>query len=166
MITVLGLDPASVKTGYAIAHGPDDVVDAGILLPCRTRDPAVQRVVDVGRELAALIDEHKPDFAVVEIPSGHVRGKFNGAGLTIYGMAVGYMLRVCVEKLPDARVECIDEQTWTAAVPKRRRQNAVATICKRYAQGRHADTGADAADAIGLLLYWFAVQQARAKVTA
>jgi hypothetical protein len=89
---------------------------------------------------------------VIEITSGKVarraRGKgHNGAGLSVYGMAVGYLWRECVAALGES-VSTVEENVWTAGVPKDRRARHIATLFPAYRRAK--DPGGDVADAIGL----------------
>ncbi len=86
-VRILGIDPGSRITGYAVLDavgGSVDVVDHGVLkLP--TKQPLADRlrILDIG--LRELVDTHQPDevvveevFAAVNVRSalvlGHVRG--------------------------------------------------------------------------------------------
>lgn len=156
---ILALDPSSTCTGYALLRSADDLAEAGRLRPGKTRDSAVHRITAMGVELAALIREWQPDEIVIEITSGKVgcRGRqrgMNGAGLAVYGMAVGYLWRVCLEQQDRFRppVYTVAENDWTRGVPKQQRAAGVALKYRNYRV--IDDPGGDVADAIGLGCWW------------
>lgn len=85
---VCGIDPGLGVTGYAVLRGDDSgycVIDAGV---CRFDKnlPLARRLVDVDRDISAILREHHPDIVAVEqlyahykhprtaILMGHVRG--------------------------------------------------------------------------------------------
>ena len=89
---ILALDPASIRTGYAYFLAADDLHDAGYLTGADGDEEATDRILTMCQELEMLIDEHRPELVVIEVTSGHVgtrRHKGRGAGLGVYGMAVG-----------------------------------------------------------------------------
>ncbi len=72
---VCGIDPGLGVTGYAvlkITGGALCVVDAGI---CRAGDrlPLASRLVDLDRDLSAVLTEHMPDVVAVEELYAHYR---------------------------------------------------------------------------------------------
>lgn len=83
-----GIDPGLGVTGYAVLRfsgGSSSLLDAGV---CRFDEKLclADRLVDVERDLAAILDEHQPDVVAVEqlyahykhprtaILMGHARG--------------------------------------------------------------------------------------------
>lgn len=132
--------------------------DAGYLRPKRGRDEPIQRIKIMMEEVAALLEEHKPDAAIVEIPSGRPgRGSRAGAGphLAIYGMAAGAIWAVLAVRMPSQSVHTVDERTWTGRIPKIKRQRQIGYAFPAYAKAAAADSGGDVADAIGLCVwYW------------
>lgn len=148
---ILSLDPSSSITGYAVIDG-SKVVDAGTLRPNKTRDDSNQRIRVMVAEVAGLVKEHKPDWIVIEDTSGKAQKRHGGggAGLSIYGKAIGWFACEC-EKLMPGKVKMILENEWTRGVSKKTRQSRVASLVKGYDAAN--DKGADTADAIGLGLY-------------
>lgn len=85
---ILGIDPGLNITGYGILNCEEDeikVVEAGIIKP-DSKLPTEKRLLEIGNELGAIIDQHKPDVMAVEelyshyghpktaIIMGHARG--------------------------------------------------------------------------------------------
>jgi hypothetical protein len=154
---VLFVDPSSSVTGYALMRGRYDLMEFGRITPEKDKDRAPVRIQYFGRELAAIIADGKPDKVVIEITSGKVaRGRHGGAGagLSIYGMAVGYLWRECVAA--GVEVEPVLENDWTNGVPKDRRLRHIAAQFPDYAAFK--DEGGDAGDAIALGQWWFFIR--------
>lgn len=156
----LSLDPGSQITGYAVMAEGERLVEGGVLRPDRTRDPVIDRLRAMKRDLLTLLEQVRPDVIVVEFTSGKVgkRHGGSGAGLAIYGMAVGMLWEVCENwaevrrayGLP-CRVECIPENEWTRGQSKAKRAAVITALFPEYL-GEN-DKGMDIADAIGLNLY-------------
>jgi len=65
---VLGVDPGTASTGYGIVEGEDDrlaIVTYGVVTTSPTA-PMPERLQVLHRELAALIQKHRPDVGVAE----------------------------------------------------------------------------------------------------
>jgi Holliday junction resolvasome RuvABC endonuclease subunit len=146
-VTILSLDPSSTLTGYALMSG-DSIVSAGLLKPHKRSAPARERVRHMAADLRVLIGELKPDRIVIEVSSGHVskRHRGSGAGLAVYGYAVGFLSSVAHEG--GREVAEVEENEWTRGVPKPRRVQTIAALYPSYRMDR--DKGGDMADAIGL----------------
>ena len=85
---VCGIDPGLALTGYAVVEGDGrmpGIVDAGV---CRfdARTPLAARLAALGRDISAILSEHRPSIVAVEqlyshynhprtaILMGHARG--------------------------------------------------------------------------------------------
>ncbi len=66
---VLGVDPGTIKLGYAVVDGADDLqmVDCGVL-NLRSRTSVGERLRSVYEKLNAVIAQHQPDEAAIEEP--------------------------------------------------------------------------------------------------
>lgn len=154
---LLSIDPSSTCTGYAVLSRPegrDDAVliDAGRLTPEKPRAKAADRIASMVAQVGDLIREHRPTHAAVELPSAHVhRGKRagGGAGLAIYGMAVGAVWQGVWGLV--AWVVLVDPNTWTGRVNKTTRARRIEALGIGYRMDQ--DPGLDGADAIGLGLW-------------
>lgn len=162
MSKLLCIDPSSTRTGYAVFElpAPAALLDAGYLTPSPRNIPAIERIFAMQNDLRELIHEVKPRRMVIEITSGHVgrRHQGHGAGLAVYGMAVGVLLAECRAATVinvNVPVTTVEENDWTLGVPKKRRQVQVAMMFPQYREAMSRDDGADVADAIGLGLWWF-----------
>ncbi len=83
---VLGIDPGSVKMGYGcidVTGAALTYVEAGVLEASKSA-PKYERIVELGRDLEALIDELKPDQVGIE--AGFVKGQL---GALVSGAARG-----------------------------------------------------------------------------
>lgn len=151
---ILAIDPSSNRTGYAILESIGErVLEAGILKPDRTTDPANDRIRAMVREAQAIIAEQEPSLIVIEDTTGKVgkrHGSGGGAGLAVYGKAIGWFASMC-ERLRPGRVKLVLENEWTAGVSKARRQLTVSRLFPKM--DLSTDTGGDASDAIGVGLY-------------
>lgn len=157
---ILGVDPSSTLTGYAVLNLDGKLIDAGLLKPDKTSAPALDRVDSMLTGLDELLREHKPEWTILELPSGHVHGKFqktNMGVLAILGMAVGKFherLRAAQQGTnAGMTLVTVSANDWTGGVKKAKRQASIALQFKRqYKIGD--DKGADCADAIGLCQWY------------
>ena len=159
MMRVLGLDPSSTRTGYALLTGlaAADLADAGYLDPPRRQAPALERIRALCDELPDLVRELAPDRIAIEIPSGHVgrgRHRGGGAGLSVYGFAAGAQWQVLRRLCAEGAIELSapNENEWSGSTPKPRRMRQIAALYPTYAHalaGRR-DSGGDVGDAIGI----------------
>ena len=167
---LLAVDPSSTRTGWAVLALSGQLRQAGILNPDKARVAAEFRVADMARDLRELLDEWQPVVVVIEHTSGKVglnRHGGAGAGLAIYGFAIGALWQTAADwqrSLPaeaQARtmVKLITENEWTRGIPKEKRQAAVAAEFTAYDPS--ADPGGDIADAIGLGLWYTRERMAR-----
>lgn len=180
---LLAIDPGSQVTGYAVLSGlePDELLDAGLLKPGpdRPADPqtvpesirphlsapelaAYRRMDALVLELRALVCEQRPEQIVIEVPSGRIgTGARRGArgSLTIYGAVAGMMYECCRRMVGETVP--VTERQWTAGRgDKASRQRDVALFYRgRYPADQ--DPGGDAADAIGLGLWWLSQGEAK-----
>lgn len=158
---IIAVDPSSTRTGYAVMQPPGKVIEGGYLTPRRCRDEPIVRATAMGRELRDLIAGEHPHDVVVEVTSGKVQARHRGggAGLAVYGMAVGLILgaalygQVCCPK--HWGTHWVYENEWTQGRPKDARRERLRIEYPQYAAAFAADSGGDLADAIGLGLWWF-----------
>lgn len=150
---LLALDPSSTACGYAIFDG-ESLHDCGILKPDRVRDGAEARIDAICRELAELVTEHGITAAVIETTSGKVAKRHGGggAGLAIYGWALGECRRLLIRLLGAGTVKSVTENEWTAGVSKARRAATVRMLY--HGMQWDDDKGHDAADAVALGLWY------------
>jgi hypothetical protein len=167
-VIVLGLDPSSTRTGYAILQGIArlDLLDAGYLRPNKTRDPLLERVramrADLGRILFPDPAEGEAGFEIgavcIEIPATQAPITTR-SGQANYGLAVGVLLADVwdwAEGLVGARhVLAVKADDWTHARPKAQRQKVIGQLYPQVARYLETkDTGGDVADAIGLARHY------------
>lgn len=147
---LLALDPSSKRTGYAVLNERGAILDAGYLTPDHATDSPIRRIERMAIEAQAIGSEGV-DAVVIEITSGHVgkRHKGHGAGLAVYGMAVGAIWGA-FRFGRTVRLYEVAENVWTKGRPKATRRNELALRYPKYAQVMAKDGGGDVADAIGL----------------
>ncbi len=165
----LALDPSSTATGWATgtSPGPQGLCEWGTIKASR---PALRtwlkvlpaplaRIVVIQEQLKVLIMLHRPDFILVEVPTGHVNKRkrdLNMRGQSIYGMSVWAMLEESWRNIKTmGKVISISTQ-WTRGKTKEKRQAELAMEFKHYHP--QSDRGANEADAIGMMQWWFAEQ--------
>ena len=163
------IDPGSKKTGWAVLTEREQLVSAGLLTGDKTTDSAELRIRAMCRGLVFLLDEWQPGTVLIEWSSGHVgrrRHQGGGAGLAVYGIAIGALWQTAESWAttgeaesggPRARVCCIAENLWTNRVPKADRLTAVAQQFPAYRV--EDDPGGDVGDAIALGVWWCKEQQ-------
>ncbi len=157
---ILSLDPSSTCIGYARFSRDGDLHDAGRITSKKSQRATV-RMVKLAEEIVELVECSTPAsriICVVEIPSGHVnRGRHGGggAGLSTYGLAVGYLLGRLASL--DVDVRMVEENKWTRGIPKFKRCRLVALKHQSYQPIN--DPGGDVADAIGLGEWWIMEQK-------
>lgn len=154
MPSIIALDPSSTAIGYAVLRRIDGgIIDAGLITPDKKTDLPLVRIRAMLEELTLLICEAEPQAAVIEVTSGKVgkRHKGKGAGLAVYGMAVGAVWQLCcnVEFLEVAPVL---ENDWTDGAGKSKRLSLLSATEPKYKRER--DPGGDVGDAIGLGRWW------------
>ncbi|MDA1007479.1 MAG: crossover junction endodeoxyribonuclease RuvC [Planctomycetota bacterium] len=152
---VLGIDPGTRIVGYAVAEraairsvGPARIVDAGIIR-LDAKSTLEHRLVELHREIAALLEEHAPDLLVVEqvfskpdharaaIILAHARGVILLAAAQ-RGVAVGELAPAEVKK----------SLTGNGRATKLQMQRAVMSVCGLNT----LPTPSDLADAIAIAL--------------
>jgi hypothetical protein len=176
---ILFLDPSSTYIGWAeFNDAGGDPVRFGRLVG--KGDNAVRRIVRLCDDLADIC-AGDPRAVVVEIPSGKVSRKkrargMNGAGLSVYGMAVGYYLgwlnTVWMKRDDERQVHVVTEFEWTnrriggrnVAQTKEQRQAWVAQCHRKNGYDPADDPGGDVADAIALGEWWFTEQRMKGLV--
>ena len=169
-LTVMALDPSSTATGYAVLTA-NRLLDAGKLTGKRSGS-AIARVLEMRRELLALLNEHLPTTILVEVPVGkqYTRTPGKKSGLPVWGMAAGAVWMVCEDwaegrtaadslvagftwKDGDRRIVVpISNTLWTRGSTKTGRRSMVESRFKSYDALR--DSGGDVSDAISLALWY------------
>lgn len=155
---ILGVDPSSTATGYALLWcGDARVLEAG-LLKVQARWPVLKRVDAMVADLAGVLDEWDVGRAVIEVPSGKVhRGRHGGggAGLSLYGLAAGAMRQLLIARLGAEAVSSVTAEQWTGGKRKQARNLLLAAEIGSYAAVRSSDRGGDVGDAIALGRWWW-----------
>lgn len=146
-IKILSIDPSSTITGYALMDISDNLLAAGLIRPNKSTDPPLFRIHTMCGDLEQLIKDTKPDVIVIESTEGKVgrkRHKGSGAGLAVYGMAVGAMWYAALKS--QCKVEAIGANEWTRGKKKEERIAEMAGLYPEY--NAKTDTGGDIGDAI------------------
>lgn len=172
-LKTFSLDPSSTVTGFSVIGDCDELIAAGVLTADKGRLEAPRRIEQMARDLRTLLNAYDPDEIVIEWVSKHVgkrRHKGRGAGLAIYGAAVGALWSECQQwsvvdygrsSRPFAvRVVPVEPEVWTGGWGKESRVEKVASLYPAY--DRAADTGGDIADAIALNLWYRDLERMKA----
>lgn len=162
---ILGLDVASLVTGYAFVSSerPTRLIDCGTLR--MQGDDPMKRIDTLLDEVACLIADWPRTISTVavEVTTGKTSKRHGGggAGLAVYGMAVGAVyahLRCMPALFPSTysyELMAIRENVWTKGVPKHKRMKALAAEFPLYRQALDSgkDNKGDIGDAIGVALF-------------
>lgn len=167
---LLALDPSSSCTGWAVGYrygNKAEVIRADRLRAASKGKTAIARIQWQTDALWEIIEGHQPTAAIIEITSGKVniaRHTGGGAGLGVYGMAVGALWQACRLHPDCGAVHTVTENEWTRGFRKKAaRATRAVMIWPPYADVK--DAGWDIADAI-CLLDWFAGRLAAAEAEA
>jgi hypothetical protein len=168
--TILSLDPSSTATGWALLDLAGRIVQGGIIKSDKLRNEPQFRIKSMAEEFRQLLNEFGPGIVIIEITSGKVglnRHKGSGSGLSIYGMAVGYLWAVTdcwLRQLPaeqqgQTQIVPIRENLWCRGISKADRIAAVACEFPEYNPAD--DPGGDLADAVSLGQWYLKEHRAR-----
>jgi len=160
---VFAIDPGSIRSGWCVMKPPEQLVEAGLLLPNKLRALPEFRINDQCESLRELLNKWQPKTILLEWTSGKVgrkRHRGQGAGLAIYGISVGSLWQVVLawrRALPakqqlEVKVELILENLWCRQIPKSERIATVAATFPEYNASQ--DPGGDIADALGLAVWY------------
>jgi hypothetical protein len=155
--TILSLDPSSTVCGYAVLRRDKRLMMHGLITPACRSDGSYDRVMGMADDLGSLLDEVRPGVVLVEWTKGKVGRRHGGlgAGLAVYGCGVGGLAREAYRWCrghAGSELVPVLENDWTRGQSKEARTLAVAGLYPQYRPGD--DPGGDAADAIGLAVWW------------
>lgn len=157
---ILSIDPSSSRCGYAVMREDETLIEAGLFTPRRSEDPANARIRSMALDLRETLNEYRPESIVIEDTGSHMHAARGGggAGLMVWGKAVGYMLAVCDAWLANntaSTIVTVESQVWTKGVSKIKRQQWIMMKFRQY--DKRKDSGFDISDAIGLAM-WLAAE--------
>ena len=155
---LLAVKPSSPCTGYAVFEDAGSLVEFG---RC-THKPGVtcnDRAAITALHLRHVCKERHISQAVIQTYSGRVRSRIKGAALPVRQadiFATGWLygeLRRCLGRA----VDDVTEKVWTAKLTKR---DWIRIAAQRFKLCRCDDEiASEAADAIGIGLWWFEQQK-------
>lgn len=158
---LFAIDPSSTRTGWALMNRAECLLQAGVLLPDKIRSEPQFRIGSMCDDLRQLLTEFEPSVIIIEITSGKVgrkRHRGSGAGLAVYGMAVGGIWREAegwLRSLPvnkRGQIHLVLENTWCRGISKEARAAAVAVMFPQYKVEN--DPGFDIGDSIALAAWY------------
>jgi len=155
--TILGIDPSSTAAGCALLDEGGRLLDAWIIKPAKISAAPQFRIDSICGDIAELLGVVSPDIIVIEWTVGKVglrRHKGQGAGLAIYGAAVGAVWQAVKNwaRGKICEIVLIPENEWTRGVSKGQRTARISSTYPGY--DLDADKGGDVADAIGIVEYF------------
>lgn len=153
--TLLAIDPSSTRTGLAVMDYDGNLIEAFAAEP-KSTDSADKRIITQCGDVYDLLAATDLDCIVIEGTSGKInkkRHKGSGAGMSVYGMAVGAIWMTCYwwvfnDFYSSIDVIIIPENDWTNGVEKKQRAANMAMVYPQYKPEN--DPGLDIGDAIGL----------------
>lgn len=153
---ILSIDPASRKTGWAVLKRGPDLLDFGVVRG-REKGDTWDRIASIIEELHHVVGQVEQshdghiEHVVIEAPDVKVHRRYVGVqGLAVYGVAVGAIWQACLHH--HGRAFMVRAGVWTGGHPKEHRARYVGACFPQYDPDQ--DKGFDAADAIGLGLWW------------
>jgi len=165
---IFGLDPGSLRSGWAVLDRSERLLQGGILTA--TRFDAELRIQRMCWDLLELLDEIQPAIIVIETTTGKVgrkRHKGLGAGLAIYGMSIGalwqtaeaWLRSLSTAKRIRVEIVLIKENTWCRGVSKAARIDIIEVAYPEYRKAD--DPGGNLADAIGIVVWYLREHRVR-----
>lgn len=145
---VLGLDPGSHHTGYALV----EVGGRGLAaldhgrISCPTKLTVAERLAHLSRELAALVDRWQPDAAALETPFHGL----NARSLVVLAQARGALLAVLAERGVGIREYSPAEVKSAVTGNGRADKEQVGRMVRMLLALARAPASSDAADALAL----------------
>ncbi len=163
-VRLLAVDPSSTITGYAVWHMATKYVEHRGTAKVSGSMSAIERIQAISKSLKGVAMARKITHAVIELPSGKVHARIRetskGAGLSVYGMAAGYIFKMLVDLLGDENVYFYLDNEWTGNGKcktygsKKQRQRLASLLDHDYHSAK--DSGMDISDAICLGHYHLA----------
>lgn len=151
---VVGLDPGSIKTGYAIVlvdRGDVQYVECGVI-SAPANDNAWPRIKIISADLATLLDSHHFGRGdIVGVETAYVPQDRGPKGVETLAHARGALVQVCLQR--DLEVVTVAPSTVKKAVTGSGRSDkeAVAEMVRKRFKLRNTPAP-DAADALGIAL--------------
>lgn len=146
MMTLLALDPGSLRTGYSAWSG-DLLIEAGVLR-ASSRSPALERVDAICDDLVDLADRIQPAAVVIEIPGVDCRTRTTIGRLASYIMAAGALYRQARLLAGVESVTAVTAAAWTRGRAKARRIPLIAAAYPAFGPAIREDP--DIADAVSI----------------
>ena len=163
--TIISFDPSSTAIGWAVFFD-EKLKGYGVCRPTNKQAHYISRVKDMLYQIDYLVSSvlgiGQPATLLVETPSGHVHAKkksSGGHGQSIYGFAVGAVYMDFCNYEDHFVAEPVDANDWTRGIPKQTRTRKIGLLYPEY--NPKEDKGGDAADAIGMALWWMQEEKVR-----
>lgn len=169
---LLSIDPSSTRTGLAGFDdfgGDPELVLTDAITPIDVEPwPRVCKIADWVRN---HIEGFWPDRVIVELGKkvhGNKRWQTYGAGMSVYGMAVGAVLWEVHKIKGVGRYEIVDANEWTRRghrqISKTKRNAELELIYPNQYRVKQ-DPGGDIGDAISMGLWWLEEQRVRGRAS-
>jgi len=145
---VMGLDPATRNTGWAVLYDNGKIIASGIVVSKKTTPE--ERIYEIGKEVMSIVAKWEPDRIYIEAPDDQgIVGRTTGTQALL--AAVTYFIAGTLQAR-GFKYELVKVQSWKGSVKK-------AVIARRLAEiyGKALPRGRgdkwwehDAIDAVGL----------------
>lgn len=147
---VLGIDPGSHHTGYALIErlpvgGRLRVLEYGVL-HAKQSDSLFERIGQICQALEKILDAYKPELLVLEDCFVHV----NVRSALILGQARGAILATCFKSGLKVREFLPTAVKYAVAGAGRASKESVALAMQRHLKLKDIPTPADASDALAI----------------
>lgn len=159
----ISLDPSSASSGGATGvavfdcKGTPSLIYAGRLRSKPVNAPAYERIDQIVDQVIGLTRTYHADLALIETTTGKTSGggrDARGAGLAIYGVAVGAVRQALRSEIGKTKVIGILENDWTARTNKLERWHYCRASYPSFSAVWQDDDGKyDASDA-AYLFHW------------
>lgn len=94
MTAILGIDPSTVATGWALLYDGESVIASGLYVPAGEGDA---RLLHAYRWLRGMVDAHEPDIVAVETPFFKLNAR---TLITLASLGAAFRLAAAIEGVP------------------------------------------------------------------
>ena len=158
---ILGIDPATHKTGWALVAHERKLLASGIIKGGKGN--AKQRIKRIAGQLDDVLEQHQPDIIIIEEPDNQsVIGRTSGAQAMLASLT--YFIAGTLERTT-LEYALVPVRQWKGNTPKRVVWNR---LLEHYGDATPRSRGKypwdnDAADALGIADWWIRNNEGRVR---